>query len=100
MCAWPSSLRLGTEARATICSRGYLYTDAWAGLVMQLVACCKIAMPLLLPANLLPRSDWAQCFVLELVSSYQPAGEQERFDILEVGARPGCSRSWCRAGRC
>ncbi|KAL4434249.1 hypothetical protein ABPG75_000690 [Micractinium tetrahymenae] len=29
-------------------------------------------------------SDWAQCFVLELVSSYPPASEEERFDILEV----------------
>lgn len=42
-------------------------------------------------------SDWAQCFVLELVARYQPASEEERFDILEVGpclvARPcpaGC----------
>lgn len=39
-----------------------------------------------LPAVPPPCSDWAQCFVLELVSGYQPAGEQERFDILEVGA--------------
>jgi hypothetical protein len=29
-------------------------------------------------------SDWAQCFVLELVATYQPASEEERFDILEV----------------
>jgi hypothetical protein len=29
-------------------------------------------------------SDWAQCFVLELVARYQPASEEERFDILEV----------------
>lgn len=29
-------------------------------------------------------SDWAQCFVLELVTQYQPASEEERFDILEV----------------
>lgn len=31
-------------------------------------------------------SDWAQCFVLELVTHYQPASEEERFDILEVRA--------------
>jgi hypothetical protein len=30
-------------------------------------------------------SDWAQCFVLDLVAQYQPASEEERFDILEVG---------------
>ncbi|KAI3438927.1 hypothetical protein D9Q98_001341 [Chlorella vulgaris] len=29
-------------------------------------------------------SDWAQCFVLDLVAQYQPASEEERFDILEV----------------
>ena len=30
-------------------------------------------------------SDWAQCFVLELlVGGYEPASEEERFDILEV----------------
>jgi hypothetical protein len=29
-------------------------------------------------------SDWAQCFVLELVTRYQPSSEEERFDILEV----------------
>ena len=31
-----------------------------------------------------PCSDWAQCFVLELVTHYQPASEEERFDILEA----------------
>ena len=34
--------------------------------------------------SLHPCSDWAQCFVLELVTHYQPASEEERFDILEV----------------
>ena len=35
-------------------------------------------------------SDWAQCFVLELVTHYRPASEEERFDILEVRPRPVC----------
>jgi len=29
-------------------------------------------------------SDWAQCFVLDMVAQYQPDTEEERFDILEM----------------
>lgn len=49
-------------------------------------------------------SDWAQCFVLDIVNQYTPETESERFDILEVsclGYREGClpGETACWAGR-
>lgn len=44
-------------------------------------------------------SDWAQCFVLDIVGDYSPASEEERFDILEVRRSDDVWQGVWRAGR-
>lgn len=49
-------------------------------------------------------SDWAQCMVLDIVTRYTPATEEERFDMLEVsrgGPEGGCVKGrWPRGRVC
>ncbi|KFM26556.1 Beta-adaptin-like protein A [Auxenochlorella protothecoides] len=54
--------------------------------VMQQVGALKVTRDLVVSLlnHIHSFSDWAQCFVLDIVGDYSPASEEERFDILEV----------------